>query len=322
VFQDPRVVAESLPLCYPADYYTHLDYNPGRPVECSRRPCSSVWARGRAALARDVKSAALGAPRPGLRGLLGRLLARSTRCREMAFADYTTDDHLPHRVPDELLPRTPDRRRALEVGCGSGYLLVSLKCVGWQAEGVEWDPAAARIARRATGLPVREGDFRRLDLPEGAYDLVVLEHVFEHLDEPVPALARIRDLLAVGGRAVLYYPNPESLGARIFRDAWHPWEAPRHLVLPPAGALAKAAQGVGLAAVRVGTNLKGAAEWFAYSRWHRAGKAIDLRAWPQAGWRDRLIALAERALIGLGFRLGEEVVLVLEKRPPPGKDNG
>jgi 2-polyprenyl-3-methyl-5-hydroxy-6-metoxy-1,4-benzoquinol methylase len=228
------------------------------------------------------------------------VLARSRTLRERAFGGT---------LIDELLPWRAQPGRALDAGCGSGALMLSLASVGWEVEGVEWDSSAARVARESSGRPVWSGDFQAVGLPCGAYDLVVLHHVFEHLTDPLPALSRLAELLRPGGRAVLIYPNPESLGARLFTHAWFGWDVPRHFVLPPGDALAKYASSV-LVPVRLRTTARTAPWMFARSRNYRASRPYDFS--PPV-WFDRFLSLLERVLVGAGCRVGEETILLLEK---------
>jgi SAM-dependent methyltransferase len=256
-------------------------------------------------------------PLPGLAGWLGRALAVSRSLRERAFYDS---------VIDELLPHAPRARRALDVGCGTGGLMVPLRWAGWEVEGVEWDPRAVEVARQVSGAHVRQGDFRQVDLPPGSYDLVVLQHVFEHLDDPPGALRRIGDLLAPGGRAVLLYPNPGSLGARLFGACWFHWDPPRHLVIPTGRALAAAARRLGLTPIRRHTIAHSVADTIsmrvaastvscvlAASKAYAEGRTVDTRP-PQTTVWIRLAEMLERALVRVGVPVGEEVVVVLEKR--------
>ena len=172
----------------------------------------------------------------------------------------------------------------------------------------------AEIARQISNERVVVGDFREVNLPLGAYDLVVANHVLEHLDNPTAGLCRIRDLLALGGRAVLVYPNPQSLGARMFGDAWYPWEVPRHLVLPQVRALARAASSIGLTPIDVKTRCeKHAKGYFAQSRAYKTGKFVTGSS-PIVTWTDQMIAMFERILITIGLDVGEEAILVFEKR--------
>lgn len=326
VFQDPQVVPEDLGLCYPGNYYTLLsageDPAPGPPSPrpLSRRVRDAVWRAFRAAVTRPlppwwherlqlaVVDAAQGVPQPGRLGRVGRVLAATARGRAWAFGQPREE------VCDELLPRRRGHRRALDVGCGSGFFMVPLARLGWEVEGTEWDARAAAVARQRTGRPVRVGDFLRMDLGAACYDLIVLRHVFEHLSEPVRALRRMAELLAPGGRAVILSPNPDSLSVRVFGADWFPWEVPRHLVLATGPALAKAAAGLGLEPVRVRTWGRAAAVHSAWSRAYRARKPVDETNY-QTGLWDRGLAMVQRVLTGLGLGIGEEIIVVLQKCP-------
>ncbi len=291
------MIAEDLASCYPGEYLTHAE-----PPEASPDwPPMSAATGARQRLRRAIEASTRGQRTPGAFGLLGRLLATRRPFRERAYFGLF----------DELIPWRTAPMRALDAGCGAGGLLVRLTRAGWAAEGVEIDPAAVEVARRVSGRPVTVGEFRSADLPTGAYDLVVLRHVFEHLEDPIAALRRIRELLAPGGRAVLIYPNPESLGARVFGEAWFHWDPPRHLVVPPAGALAAAARSVGLDVLRVRTAGPLTHLGFKHSRAVRAGRTgADLRDPPQSEW-DVVAGRAERALIAAGLAVGDEVILTL-----------
>lgn len=118
----------------------------------------------------------------------------------------------------------------LEIGCGNGSFMHSMRALGWKVTGVETDPRAATIAL-AAGLEVHQGDLSTIDLPTGSFSAVVMRHVVEHLTDPVATLARCHSLLRPAGRLVITTPNPQGLGYRIFRRAWRGFEPPRHLHL-------------------------------------------------------------------------------------------
>jgi SAM-dependent methyltransferase len=235
----------------------------------------------------------------GILGRAGRWLAASRYLRERAFYDV---------VPDILLPRRPGELRALEIGCGGGKLLLDLSRAGWCSEGFEVDPIAAQIARDRSGRPVRVGDFRKEEIPSGSYDLVVLNHVLEHLENPIAALQRVRELLAPGGRVVIFYPNPEGLGARVYDIHWLAWDVPRHLVLPPGRELAKHVRRVGLVPTQVRSTARGAEGVFALSRAQKQGESVVVGEY-QLRAIDRILTAAEGLLVRLGFFAGEEVIM-------------
>jgi 2-polyprenyl-3-methyl-5-hydroxy-6-metoxy-1,4-benzoquinol methylase len=299
MFQDPRVVIEDLSLCYPGEYFTHQ--SPGvAPDVSSTAPQTDLRLRVR--LRQAVIAAVRRAPMNGAIGRIGGVLAKSRRLRERAFYD----------LMDEMLPFKPGVARALEVGCGAGWLLKSLARAGWQVEGFEWDEKAAEVARRTSGRRVTVGDFQKHAIPFATYDLVVLHHVLEHLPDTRGCLRKIAEILAPGGRAVLIYPNVESLGARMFREDWFSWEAPRHLVLPAARAIRKAVDDIGLVTASLKSSATGVEWTVAYSRHYRKRKPFKLHN-ISLTFQDRLFAFCERALVAMGLKLGEELVIVIEK---------
>ena len=99
----------------------------------------------------------------------------------------------------------PRRVRLLEIGCGTGNVLVALGEFG-QAVGMESNDVLLAGAR-AAGLDVRKGALPD-DLvvaPEWA-DVVLLLDVIEHLDDDVAGLRGARRALARGGLLVVTVP--------------------------------------------------------------------------------------------------------------------
>jgi SAM-dependent methyltransferase len=123
-------------------------------------------------------------------------------------------------VLETIARLAPPPGRALDVGCGTGFLLERLAGLGWSGIGVDLSPESVAIARerlRALGA----GD--RLDAivgsayepPEGPFDLIALTDVLEHLEDPRACLGALRARLAPGGLVVVSTPNRRSLpGAR------------------------------------------------------------------------------------------------------------
>jgi SAM-dependent methyltransferase len=236
-----------------------------------------------------------------LSGRFGQLLAVSRRLRERSCWG----------LPDELIPDSALPGRALDVGCGAGQLMTKLRTAGWEVEGIEWDPAAAAVARETSGATVWDGDFQHADLALSGYNLLVLSHCFEHLGNPRQALQRIYQLLAPGGRAVLLYPNPQSLGASLFRAAWFNWDPPRHLVLSPAKSLAEAAEAIGFTRATFRTASPNGRVDFKHSRASRAGRTLEELRHPDESIWDAAGAAVGQALSWTGFDVGEEVFLTL-----------
>jgi len=142
------------------------------------------------------------------------------------------------------------RGRILEVGCSSGEQLYLLRQYGWRAEGIEPSADACAEARKL-GVPVQECTLEAADLPEQAYDLIELSHVFEHLAEPAASLQKLRDALAPGGRIILTLPNGRSLGHWLFGRNWRGLEVPRHYVTYTPEGLRLLCERLGLRVCRV-----------------------------------------------------------------------
>lgn len=128
------------------------------------------------------------------------------------------------------LPAAQPGARLLDVGSGDGGFLRVARVLGYSAGGIEIDEQAAALSR-AAGFEVRLGAVGTVPLPQAAIDQITLNHVIEHLHDPVAALRALRQALRPGGRIWLQTPNIDSLGAARFEAAWRGLEPPRHLVL-------------------------------------------------------------------------------------------
>jgi 2-polyprenyl-3-methyl-5-hydroxy-6-metoxy-1,4-benzoquinol methylase len=120
--------------------------------------------------------------------------------------------------------------RALDVGCGRGFLLSAFRRRGWSVEGTEISEPAARHAREVLGLTVHVGAIEELSLPSARFDAVSMWHVLEHVPEPSRVLAEVHRLLRPGGAFLVSVPNFDSPEARVTRAGWFHLDVPRHLV--------------------------------------------------------------------------------------------
>ena len=132
--------------------------------------------------------------------------------------------------------------RILDVGCGKGHLLVELHEAGFRhLLGV--DPYVAADVVHPNGVRVLKREMREV---EGAFDFVMLNHVFEHLADPAGALRDAGRLLAPGGTLLIRIPVADSWAWRTYGADWAQLDAPRHFFLHTRASMDRVAAEAGL----------------------------------------------------------------------------
>ena len=117
------------------------------------------------------------------------------RARRDILADYLTQ-----------FGRLPARARILEIGCGTGHNLPMLARFG-EVEAIEIDPAARAVAAQRLGKGVGAAPLPALPgVARGAFDLIAVLDVVEHIEDDVAALAAMRERLAPGGKLLITVP--------------------------------------------------------------------------------------------------------------------
>lgn len=143
----------------------------------------------------------------------------------------------------------------LDIGCGPGYFLESMRRQGWGVHGVE--SSGTHVAYARTLLQTDQVYHQRWPsaLPSGLrVDLVVMVHVLEHFPDPVGALHAAQAVLNPGGVLMIETPNIQSWPARIFGSYWVTLDAPRHLALYSQQTLARCVKQAGFAVSRLVTD--------------------------------------------------------------------
>lgn len=98
----------------------------------------------------------------------------------------------------KLLPAKPGR--ALDIGCGEGFVSKELTRLGWQVTGVDIIP------RADFSFDIERADWPS-ELTTQRFDLVLCSEVIEHIFSPEELVIHIKQLLVDGGSAIITTPN-------------------------------------------------------------------------------------------------------------------
>jgi SAM-dependent methyltransferase len=113
--------------------------------------------------------------------------------------------------------------RLLDVGCGPGFFLRLAAGAGWDATGLDPDPAAVRYATERLGVQARVGVLAGGAVPPASVDLVTLWNVLECVADPVSLLRQVARVLRPGGRVfartqnTVYHERAFHLGGALHR---------------------------------------------------------------------------------------------------------
>jgi 2-polyprenyl-3-methyl-5-hydroxy-6-metoxy-1,4-benzoquinol methylase len=202
--------------------------------------------------------------------------------------------------------------RLLEIGCGAGDQLLTLKKAGWTVFGVDFDPDAVDTAK-SRGLTVSLGDVRDMDFADQSFDAIVMGHVIEHVYDPVDLLRECRRLICPGGLIVVVTPNAVSIGHQTFKESWRGLEPPRHMVVFTPKALRLAFRLAGIDPERTRFSARDAVTMLQISagiqRGRRGGRHRKISQ-AIGNWHLRQVASLERLGAWVHRSWAEEQILV------------
>jgi len=169
--------------------------------------------------------------------------------------------------------------RMLDVGCGNGSVVRTAQQLGWDAEGVDFDPVAVEAAQQR-GLNVHSGRLEERNYPDNSFDLILMNHVIEHIYDPLCTLGTIRRILRPGGMLVVTTPNSSGSGHHHFRSNWVHLDPPRHLRLFNHTNLCALIKRAGLRPTKIRSSIRITQQSFVASRSiRRTGRGYESR-WP------------------------------------------
>jgi 2-polyprenyl-3-methyl-5-hydroxy-6-metoxy-1,4-benzoquinol methylase len=108
----------------------------------------------------------------------------------------------------------------LDIGAGVGALLHVAGKHGFITYGVEVSEWASSYARDERRLNVRTGLLQSAVYPASHFDVIVINHVLEHVPAPLELLEEVHRILKGDGLLVIGVPNIGSIMSRILRERW------------------------------------------------------------------------------------------------------
>lgn len=170
--------------------------------------------------------------KPALRVKLIKIMKRITLSQFFGYGEkrFWKNIFYPFRRVFSHTPRYTKGGKILDVGCGRGDFLKSLKDLGWNVYGIDISENAVNAAKSSgLGNIFLFGDLRDAQFNNEMFDCVSFRHSLEHLFNPTETLTEAFRILKGGGTVLISVPNFGSLQSRIFGKYWFGVDAPRHL---------------------------------------------------------------------------------------------
>ena len=109
--------------------------------------------------------------------------------------------------------------KVLEIGSSTGIFLSLLKQQDWEVQGIEPSKPAASAAQKRK-IPTIVATFENADISHNSFDLIIFNHVLEHMENPLEVLQKANAVLKKDGLIFIDAPNFASLTARIWGAHW------------------------------------------------------------------------------------------------------
>lgn len=121
---------------------------------------------------------------------------------------------------DEIVKFRPVTRDiiVLELGAGGGWNLLPFIKAGATAVGMDYSSSLIDLGRQY-GLDMRQGGVHEI---KGSYDVIILNHVLEHIPKPMEAVKKMVNHLSPDGIIYIGVPNILNFGIGQIQNA-HVW---------------------------------------------------------------------------------------------------
>jgi len=118
--------------------------------------------------------------------------------------------------------------KLLDVGCSVGWGLECANEIGFESYGIEIDKQSADLANKR-GLNVFCGYLEHAQYPDKEFDVIVVNHVIEHILDLDKFITESKRILKDDGVLAIGVPNYKSLIVNWKRERWFAWCVKYHI---------------------------------------------------------------------------------------------
>jgi 2-polyprenyl-3-methyl-5-hydroxy-6-metoxy-1,4-benzoquinol methylase len=116
----------------------------------------------------------------------------------------------------------------LDIGCGTGAFLNTMKEAGWKITGLEPDDTAITKAKSLYQIQPQPSS-ELFNMSEQQFDAITMWHVLEHVHQLNEYFFQLRKILKDNGTLFIAVPNYTSFDAYFYKETWAAYDVPRHL---------------------------------------------------------------------------------------------
>lgn len=135
------------------------------------------------------------------------------------------DDQIPFvaktylKIFEGIKNKLPKQPRVLEIGCGNGFFLNSLKKQGiGNVYGIEPSPKMVSKADRELRSVIKVDIFRKNQFPKNYFDVICCFHTLDHMIDPDEFIKESYRLLRKGGIVIVVVHDTSGLSVKLFGE--------------------------------------------------------------------------------------------------------
>lgn len=122
-----------------------------------------------------------------------------------------------------IIKRYKSKGKVLDIGTSTGVMLDIFKDNGWETWGIE--PSESGKIAKQKGHKIISDFFEKAKLPSNYFDVVIMNHTLEHMDNPEMVLKKVNKTLKKDGLLLVDVPNAGGIGSKVLKDKW-PYRLP------------------------------------------------------------------------------------------------